>query len=290
MRPWVWYHSEFLDEDWNRNGQANVESRVLLLYGHITSYRPILDILLWPSWFPHQQHADHSRGPVFRCHEWVRFMSSVSSSLSLQYLKWYTWPPLTCSRSVSMLQTGTCYRMNGYYNLIPVLDWIHWCIISIFLVWMIAFLPLFFQGRIRLWWVSAVPHIVLQNWWNVVLGEQSFELGNNSRHSRQSSRSSQRRSTLIPLSATCCLVERWSIATGRGFATACISFSILFSRFTGPSIYLDMRMLISPALCHDGNVDAVSDLLLVLHLGLVYRSFPVQSTPVLILSFIICYQ
>ncbi|KIM51284.1 glycosyltransferase family 48 protein [Scleroderma citrinum Foug A] len=39
--------------------------------------------------------------------------------------------------------------MNGYYNLIPVLDWIHWCIISIFLVWMIAFLPLFFQELVE---------------------------------------------------------------------------------------------------------------------------------------------
>ena len=35
------------------------------------------------------------------------------------------------------------------------------------------------------------------------------------------------------------------IATGRGFATARISFSILFSRFAGPSIYLGMRTLIS---------------------------------------------
>lgn len=35
------------------------------------------------------------------------------------------------------------------------------------------------------------------------------------------------------------------IATGRGFATTRISFSILFSRFAGPSIYLGMRTLIS---------------------------------------------
>lgn len=34
------------------------------------------------------------------------------------------------------------------------------------------------------------------------------------------------------------------IATGRGFATSRISFSILFSRFAGPSIYLGMRTLI----------------------------------------------
>lgn len=34
----------------------------------------------------------------------------------------------------------------GCYNLIPVFDWIKHCIISIFLVFFIAFLPLFMQG------------------------------------------------------------------------------------------------------------------------------------------------
>lgn len=34
------------------------------------------------------------------------------------------------------------------------------------------------------------------------------------------------------------------IATGRGFATTRISFSILYSRFCGPSIYMGMRMLL----------------------------------------------
>lgn len=34
----------------------------------------------------------------------------------------------------------------GCYNLDPVFDWIKRCILSIFLVFMIAFLPLFLQG------------------------------------------------------------------------------------------------------------------------------------------------
>lgn len=34
------------------------------------------------------------------------------------------------------------------------------------------------------------------------------------------------------------------IATGRGFATSRISFSILYSRFAGPSIYFGMRTLL----------------------------------------------
>lgn len=34
----------------------------------------------------------------------------------------------------------------GCYNLIPVFDWIRRCIISIFLVFIISFLPLFLTG------------------------------------------------------------------------------------------------------------------------------------------------
>jgi 1,3-beta-glucan synthase len=37
-------------------------------------------------------------------------------------------------------------NQNGCYNLFPVFDWIKRCMISIFLVFMIAFLPLFIQG------------------------------------------------------------------------------------------------------------------------------------------------
>ena len=35
----------------------------------------------------------------------------------------------------------------GCYNLIPVFDWVHRCVVSIFLVFFIAFLPLFLQGE-----------------------------------------------------------------------------------------------------------------------------------------------
>jgi 1,3-beta-glucan synthase component len=37
----------------------------------------------------------------------------------------------------------------GCYNLVPVFDWIQRCIISIFLVFMISFLPLFLQGLLQ---------------------------------------------------------------------------------------------------------------------------------------------
>lgn len=35
----------------------------------------------------------------------------------------------------------------GCYNLVPVFDWIRRCIVSIFLVFFIAFMPLFLQGK-----------------------------------------------------------------------------------------------------------------------------------------------
>jgi 1,3-beta-glucan synthase len=40
----------------------------------------------------------------------------------------------------------------GCYNLIPVFDWIRRCIVSIFLVFFIAFLPLFLQGSFAVFW------------------------------------------------------------------------------------------------------------------------------------------
>ena len=42
---------------------------------------------------------------------------------------------------------------SGCYNLVPVFQWIERCIISIFLVFMIAFLPLFMQGmHLNVWY------------------------------------------------------------------------------------------------------------------------------------------
>jgi hypothetical protein len=43
---------------------------------------------------------------------------------------------------------------GGCYNLIPVFDWVRRCIVSIFLVFMVAFLPLFLQGL--LWFTAAI--------------------------------------------------------------------------------------------------------------------------------------
>lgn len=44
-------------------------------------------------------------------------------------------------------KSGALISNTGCYNLDPVFQWIDRCIISIFLVFMIAFLPLFLQGK-----------------------------------------------------------------------------------------------------------------------------------------------
>ncbi|KAJ7093919.1 1,3-beta-glucan synthase [Mycena belliarum] len=117
--------------------------------------------------------------------------------------------------------------MSGCYNLSPVFDWIHRCIFSLLLVFLIAFLPLFLQELIERGTWKAVLRLAKQ------FGSFSpfFEIF------------STQIFTHSILSNLTFGGARY-IATGRGFATARINFSILFSRFAGPSIYLGMRTLI----------------------------------------------
>ena len=71
--------------------------------------------------------------------------------------------------------SGAFIGQAGCYNLVPVFQWINRCIISIFLVFLIAYLPLFLQGMLpysRFWLCKAEGSC--QNWWSVVLGKQSF--------------------------------------------------------------------------------------------------------------------
>ncbi|KAF6751110.1 1,3-beta-glucan synthase [Ephemerocybe angulata] len=115
----------------------------------------------------------------------------------------------------------------GCYNLVPVFDWINRCIISIFLVFMIAFLPLFLQELVERGTWKAVFRLAKQ------FGSLSplFEVFSTQIY------------THSILSNLTFGGARY-IATGRGFATTRIYFNILFSRFAGPSIYLGMRTLL----------------------------------------------
>ncbi|KAF7319323.1 Glycosyltransferase family 48 protein [Mycena chlorophos] len=117
--------------------------------------------------------------------------------------------------------------MAGCYNLSPVFDWIHRCIISLLLVFLIAFLPLFMQ------------ELTERGTWKAVL-RLGKQFGSFSPFFEIFSTQIYTHSILSNLT----FGGARYIATGRGFATARISFSTLFSRFAGPSIYLGIRTLI----------------------------------------------
>ncbi|KAJ7757160.1 1,3-beta-glucan synthase, partial [Mycena metata] len=115
----------------------------------------------------------------------------------------------------------------GCYNLVNVFSWIRRCIISIFLVFMISFLPLFLQELVERGTWKAIFRLAKQ------FGSLSplFEVFSTQIY------------THSILSNLTFGGARY-IATGRGFATTRIHFSTLFSRFAGPSIYFGMRTLI----------------------------------------------
>ncbi|KAG8936339.1 1,3-beta-D-glucan synthase [Tulasnella sp. 419] len=115
----------------------------------------------------------------------------------------------------------------GCYNLVPVFDWIRRCIISIFLVFFIAFIPLFLQELTERGSGSAL----------IRLGKHFLSL---SPVFEVFSTQIYAHSILNNLS----FGGARYIATGRGFATTRLPFSILYSRFAGPSIYLGMRTLV----------------------------------------------
>ena len=112
-------------------------------------------------------------------------------------------------------------------DLVPVIHWVNRCVISIFIVFFISFVPL------------AVQELTERGLWRMALrlakhfGSFSFmfevfvcQIYSNAVHQNLSFGGAR------------------YIATGRGFATARIPFGILFSRFAGPSIYSGSRALL----------------------------------------------
>ncbi|KAK7542834.1 1,3-beta-glucan synthase component-domain-containing protein [Phyllosticta citribraziliensis] len=115
---------------------------------------------------------------------------------------------------------------TGCANLEPIFDWVTRCVLSIFIVLIIAFIPLFVQ------------ELTERGAW------------------RAATRLAKHFSSLSPLfEVFVCQIYANAlytnlsfggaryIGTGRGFATARIPFGILYSRFAGPSIYLGARSL-----------------------------------------------
>ncbi|EMD36733.1 glycosyltransferase family 48 protein [Gelatoporia subvermispora B] len=113
------------------------------------------------------------------------------------------------------------------YNLSQVFSWIDRCIISIFLVFLIAYLPLFLQELVERGTVKAIMRLAR----HFASLSPAFEVFS----TRISSHS---------IASNLTFGGARYIATGRGFATSRISFAILYSRFAGPSIYLGMRTLV----------------------------------------------
>ncbi|KAI0306588.1 1-3-beta-glucan synthase [Multifurca ochricompacta] len=116
---------------------------------------------------------------------------------------------------------------GGCYNLIPVFDWVRRCIISIFLVFIVAFLPLFLQELVE----RGTGMALIRLGKHFLSLSPIFEVFSTQIYSQ------------AILSNLTFGGARY-IATGRGFATTRISFTILYSRFAGPSIYMGMRNLL----------------------------------------------
>ncbi|CEG77237.1 Putative 1,3-beta-glucan synthase [Rhizopus microsporus] len=122
------------------------------------------------------------------------------------------------------LPEDTPLTPEGCYNIVPIFDWVKRCIISIIAVFLVAFLPLFLQ------------ELTEKGIW------------------RSLTRMAKHFACLSPLFEifvtqiyTNSVLENLVyggaryIGTGRGFATSRIPFSTLYSRFTGPSIYVGAR-------------------------------------------------
>ncbi|CAG8460282.1 2146_t:CDS:2 [Acaulospora colombiana] len=118
-------------------------------------------------------------------------------------------------------------RPPGCYNLNPVFDWIKRSIVSIAVVFLIAFLPLFLQefaerGLLRST-LRLGKHLLSLSPFFEVFITQIY------RHS---------------ITTNLNFGGARYIESGRGFATARIPFSTLYARFSCPSIYFGMRTLL----------------------------------------------
>ena len=117
-------------------------------------------------------------------------------------------------------------RPTGCANLVPVLDWVFHSILSIFVVFFIAFVPLVVQELTeRGFWRAATR--LGKHFASLSFTFEVFVCGIYA-HS---------------LSQDLSFGGARYIGTGRGFATARIPFGVLYSRFAGPSIYMGARLL-----------------------------------------------
>ncbi|KAK3708130.1 1,3-beta-D-glucan synthase [Vermiconidia calcicola] len=132
---------------------------------------------------------------------------------------------ISCYYNPDVPMTDPWYP-TGCAMVVPIMDWIERCIVSIFIVFFISFVPL------------TVQELTERGFW------------------RAATRLAKHFSSLSPLfEVFVCQIYAYSlqqdlsfggaryIGTGRGFATARMPFGVLYSRFAGPSIYLGARCL-----------------------------------------------
>ena len=117
-------------------------------------------------------------------------------------------------------------KPTGCANLNPIQDWVYRCVLSIFIVFFISFVPLIVQELTERGFWRAATRLAK----HFASGSPLFEvfvcqIYSNSLHQDLSFGGAR------------------YIGTGRGFATARIPFGVLYSRFAGPSIYLGARLL-----------------------------------------------
>jgi 1,3-beta-glucan synthase len=115
---------------------------------------------------------------------------------------------------------------TGCNNVVPIIDWIYRCIISILIVFFVSFIPLILQELTERGFWRAATRLAKQ----FCSLSPFFEVFVNQIYSH---------SVTQDLS----FGGARYIGTGRGFATARIPFGVLYSRFAGPSIYLGARLL-----------------------------------------------
>ncbi|RCI06938.1 1,3-beta-D-glucan synthase [Rhizopus stolonifer] len=122
---------------------------------------------------------------------------------------------------------GIALRSEGCYNLVPIFEWLGRVVISIFAIIFVSFLPLFLQeltergffracSRLCKHMLSLSPLFeifVTQTYANSILNNLTF---GGARY----------------------------IGTGRGFATARLPFSLLYSRFADTSMYVGARLFL----------------------------------------------
>ncbi|KAK5152575.1 hypothetical protein LTR04_006365 [Oleoguttula sp. CCFEE 6159] len=115
---------------------------------------------------------------------------------------------------------------TGCANLVPVFDWVQRCVVSIFIVFFISFVPLVVQELTeRGLWRAATRLAKHFSSFSPLFEVFVCQIYANALHQDLSFGGAR------------------YIGTGRGFATARMPFGILYSRFAGPSIYMGARSL-----------------------------------------------